>query len=242
MKFKLLFLFFFALLSISWAIAQEMDSISVSRQDGLMVVRYDFIKGEEGVDYELYLYGSHDNFSAPLQYTTGDVGKKIKLGKGKVIYWDAKKELGNFKGDFTLKIKGTRYIPFVKFENINKDLTIKRGHTFDIRWETSEKTKSVLVKIQRYGVPIIDSKVVDNNGLFSWEIPSQAKPGKGYSIQIVDTENPLREETSDLFVIKRKIPIAYKIIPVAVLGGAAAILFLKDDPTGIPGPPLPPTR
>ena len=242
MKFKLLFLFFFALLSISWAIAQEVDSISVSRQDGLMVVRYDFIKGEDGVEYELYLFGSHDNFSAPLQYTTGDVGKKIKLGKSKIIYWDAKKELGNFKGDFTLKIRGTRYIPFVKFENINKDLAIKRGHTFDIRWETSEKTKSVLVKIQRYGVPIIDAKVVDNNGLFSWEIPSKAKPGKGYSIQIVDTENPLREETSDLFVIKRKIPIAYKIIPVAVLGGAAAILFLKDEPTGIPGPPLPPTR
>lgn len=240
MNLKLKLFFFYSLFLTTYAIGQEVDSISVTRTDDLFIVKYDFNKGEEGVDYELYLYGSHDNFSTPLKYTTGDVGKKIKIGAGKVIYWNAKKELGNFKGDFTLKIKGSNYIPFVTFKNINKDLSIKRGHTFDIRWETSEKTSTVLFKIQRYGVPILDAQVVNNNGHFSWEIPAKVKPGKGYTVQIMDKENSLREETSEEFILRRKVPLAYKIIPMAVLAGTAAILLSTEEKTGIPDPPAPP--
>jgi hypothetical protein len=193
--------------------------------------------GEEGEDYELYLYGSHDNFTTPLQMTTGDVGKKIIPGKDKVIYWDAKSELGNFKGDFSLRVKGAVYIPFVKFTSIPYNFSIKRGQIFEVNWDPTDKTKEVLFKIQRYGVPINDALVVENKGKFVWEIPKNVKPGKGYSIQILDTQNPLREETSNTFVIKRKIPTAYKIVPLALLGGAATFLLTKDPSTGIPPPP-----
>lgn len=240
MKLKLNFLILF-IVGVSFAVqGQELDSIAMSFEEGKVIVRYDFLEGEEGVDYELFLFGSHDNFKEPLQYTTGDVGKKVQIGTGKVIYWDAISELGNFKGDFSLKIKGSPYIPFVNFLNISSDLKIKRGESFKIDWESSEKVAQVLLKIQRNGVPISDPLIIDNSGSFNWDIPTNLKAGKGYSVQILDTKNLLREETSESFVIRRKVPLTYKIIPAALIAGTAAYFIFKQKDEGIPGPPDPP--
>ena len=237
MKLKLNLIFVLTFFVITIAKTQELDSVSMTFENGLVVVRYDFLKGEDGENYELYLYGSHDNFVEPLQYTTGNVGKKIRLGPGKIIYWDAKKELGVFKGDFSLKIKGTKYVPFVSYENISIDLKIKRGETFIIKWIPSTKASNVLLKIQRYGVPISEPLIVENSGIFSWDIPANMKAGKGYTVQILNTENLLKEETSVSFSVRRKVPLAYKIIPALVVVGIGAYLFTKDEESGIPTPP-----
>lgn len=240
MKLELNFLILFIIGAFSSVHGQELDSIAMSFEDGKVIVKYDFLEGEEGVDYELYLFGSHDNFMEPLQYTTGDVGKRVQIGTGKVIYWDAKTELGNFKGDFSLKIKGAPYIPFVDFSNISSELKIKRGESFKIEWESSEKVDQVLLKIQRNGVPISDPLIIDNSGSFSWDIPTNLKAGKGYTVQILDTKNLLREETSEGFVIRRKIPLTYKIIPAALIAGTVAYFIFNQPEEGIPGPPDPP--
>ena len=242
MKLKLNFLFLTILSSIAFVHGQELDSISMEFEGGLVVVKYDFLVGEEGENYELYLYGSHDNFSEPLQYTTGDVGKNIQIGKSKVIRWDAKRELGNFKGDFSLKIKGSKYVPLVTFDNINSNLKIKRGNTFVIKWIPNTKDKEVLLKIQKSNVPISKSQIVENSGLYSWNLPADLKPGDTYSVQILDTKNLIREETSENFTVKRKIPLVYKIVPIAVAGGVAAVLLLNNDESGIPEPPAPPSN
>jgi hypothetical protein len=229
-------------LSITFAIGQELDSISMTFENGLVVVKYDFLNGEKDEDYELYLYGSHDNFAEPLQYTSGDVGKKIRIGTGKVIYWDAKKELGNFKGDFSLKIRGTKYIPFVTFKNINKDLKIKRGDVFEIKYTPSIKAEQVIMKIQRYGVPVDEPFPIDNTGVYAWDVPRKLKAGKGYTIQILDTKNMIKEETSEPFVIRRRVATVYKVIPaVAIVGGVVFYLTQNKD-KGIPGPPALPER
>jgi hypothetical protein len=241
MKLKLNLFFLLSILAITCAKSQVLDSISMTFEGGLVVVRYDFLDGEEGQDYELYLYGSHDNFVNPLQHTIGDVGKKIKIGSGKIIHWDAKKELGNFKGDISLKVKGAKYVPIVSFKNIDEDLKIKRGNVFDIKWIGAKNTDKVLLKIQRHGVPVSEPLIIDNSGSFTWEIPSNLKAGKGYSVQIMDPNNLLREETSQLFSIKRKVPLAYIIAPIAIIAGVTAVLLTQDDPqTGIPDPPSTP--
>lgn len=221
--------------------SQELDSISMEFENGIVVVKYDFLDGEKGENYELYLFGSHDNFSEPLQYTTGDVGKNIQLGKGKVIHWDAKRELGNFKGDFSLKIKGSKYTPMVTFDNITANLKIKRGSDFNIKWTPNTKDKEVLLKIQKNNVPITKPIIVENSGSYEWNLPPKLKPGKGYSVQILDTKNLLREETSELFTARRKVPLMYIVVPTAIAVGVTAVLLKKDD-SGIPDPPSPPER
>ena len=237
MKLKLIIFILLYVNAITYSNSQELDSISMTFEDGLVVVKYDFLIGETGKDYELYLYGSHDNFYGPLQYTNGDVGKKIKVGTGKIIYWDAKKELGNFKGDFSLKIKGSEYTPFVSYININKDLKLKRGESFNINWTPSTKARNVILKIQRNGVPISDPMEVENSGTFTWLIPSNLKAGRGYTIQIVDTENLLKEETSESFSMIRKVPLTYKIIPAIAVVAVGALLLHSDKENGIPNPP-----
>lgn len=239
MKLKLNLLILLSIITSTLAKSQVLDSVSMSFENGLVVVQYDFLVGEADKEYELYLYGSHDNFTNPLQYTTGDVGKKIKLGEDKKILWDAKTELGNFKGDFSLKIKGSIYTPLVQYKNIDDDLKIKRGNAYDIQWTSSVKADKLLLKIQRHGVPLIEPQVIENTGSYLWELPEKTKPGKGYSIQLSDTENLLREETSNEFSIRRKVSLTYIIAPVVVVAGVTAILLIggPEDPNTIPLPP-----
>jgi len=94
-----------------------------------------------------------------------------------------------------------------------------------------------LLKIQRNGVPISDPLVVENSGEFSWEVSTNLKAGKGYTVQILNTENLLKEETSESFFVQRRAPLAYKIIPAVVLVGISAVLLTKDEENGIPDPP-----
>ena len=242
MTLKLNLIFFVSLFVFTLSKGQELDSISMSLENGKVVVRYDFLEGDEGVDYELYLYSSHDNYTKPLQYTTGDVGKNIKPGKGKVIIWDAQKELGNFKGDLNLKIKGSKYIPFVEFENIHENQKIKRGEPFELLWTTNTKTDKVLLKILRYGVPVTEPVAIKNNGRYSWNVPSDIRPGKGYTFQVHDAENQLRKETSNQFTVRRKVPLAYKIVPAAVVAGVGVLLLNINKDDGIPDPPGAPTN
>ncbi|MCG8307911.1 MAG: GPI anchored serine-threonine rich family protein [Cytophagales bacterium] len=242
MKLKLNFLILPFISFLTPALGQELDSVSMEFREGKIIVHYDFLDGEEDEIYELYLYGSHDNFSEPLQFTTGDVGKNIRIGAGKIIYWDAKTELGNFKGDFSLKIKGSTYVPLVSFENIHPRLKIKRGEVFEIKWDVNTKDDQVLLKMQRNGVPIVEPFLIENTGSYRWEVPSKLKAGKGYSIQILDNKNLIKEETSESFSVKRSIPLALKIIPVALAAGATAYLVTKKTDQGIPGPPAPPSR
>jgi hypothetical protein len=242
MKLKLNFLLFFMFVSFTWVNAQELDSVTTSQENGIMVVRFDFLQGDPEAEYELYLFSSHDNFQKPLQETTGDVGKGIKLGAGKVIYWNAQKELGVFQGDLSLKIKGSKYVPFLKFTNINDQLKLKRGEHFTIQWKPGDKSQQVLLEIKRNDIPVEDPMIIDNSGNYDWKISEKAKPGKGYTIQIKDIENNLREETSQSFSVRRKVPLGYVIIPSAIVtGGLLYLLLNPTTSTGIPEPPLTPS-
>lgn len=238
MKLKLNFFIFLMTLNISASFGQVLDSISTSLQDGIVVVRFDFLDGEPEVDYELYLYGSHDNFQKPLQETTGDVGKGIRTGVGKVIYWNAEKELGNFKGDFSLRIKGQKYFPIVEFKNISSQLKLKRGEQYNFQWKSNIKSDRLMMTIKRNGVPVTEPSLVENTGDFLWFIPKDLKPSRDITLEIADPENLLRKETSPPFVIKRKVPLTVKIIPaVAAMGGAAFYFMNKQEDDNIPAPP-----
>lgn len=242
MKLKLNFLFVCLTVMFLSAKGQELDSVSMHFENGKVVVEYDFTEGEQDQPYELYLYGSHDNFKSPLQLTTGDVGKNIYPGSHKVIYWDAQKELGVFQGQISLKVKGSKYVPFVNFNPLEDKLKIVRGTSFNIQWEPMNKDKKVLVKILKNDVPVSTPKIIDNTGHYTWQVPKKSKPGNGYRVQILNTNNLLKEEKSNEFAVRRKIPMAIKIVPAALLLGAGILLLGHQDDSGIPNPPPAPSN
>jgi hypothetical protein len=222
-----------------YGFSQELDSVSTHFENGIVVVHYDFLQGQPDVNYEMYLYSSLDNFQKPLQLTSGDVGKGIEIGPGKVIYWNAEKELGVFRGDISLKIKGEPYVPFIEFINFAEGSRVKRGRSLEIQWKAHRKRDNVLLKINRNGVPVSDPAIIDNSGSFTWIIPNDIKPSKHFNVEIVDVENPLRREISPQFRVKRRFPLGYKVsLGVLIPGGVGAALMLNDDTqSGIPGPP-----
>lgn len=242
MNLKLNFLLFLCLGTFFGVHGQELDSVSMKLENDMVVVRYDFLEGEPDQIYELFLFCSHDNFQKPLQLTTGDIGKGIRVGAGKVIYWNARQELGNFKGDISLKIKGEIYTPMVQYLNVYENLKLKQGSQFEFQWKANDKSDKVLLKIQRHGVPVAAPLIVDNQGSYTWTIPRDASAGKGYTVQVTDINNPLRGETSNTFSIKRRVSIGYKIIPPLLVAGGIAAIFLagSESEKEIPDPPQTP--
>jgi len=221
--------------------SQEIDSITMALDNGKVTVGYDFTQGTKDVPYEFYLYCSHDNFTKPLQYAIGDIGKNIYTGRQKTIIWDAQRELGNFKGDIILKIKGSEYKPFATFINVPERLKIKRGSIYSFEWSYEKKPEKVLVKVLKNGVPVQDPEITTNTGKYVWSVPKHVKAGKGYAFQLVDPENMLRQESSHEFTISRKIPLGYIIVPAAIVG-VSAIFLLGPNEEGIPEPPSVPTN
>ena len=220
--------------------AQEIDTVLTKFESGKVVVNYTFAKGTPDENYELYLYGSHDNFTRPMQQTIGDIGKNIRPGGQKIIYWDANRELGNFKGDLILKVQGGKYTPFVSYENTPPDLKIKRGSYYTFEWKHDKTPEKILLNILRNNVPVQESVLMDNTGKFMWSVPTNQKAGGGYQVEIIDTNNHLRRETSENFVVRRKIPLGLKLLPLVIVGGTALVLTSDTDAGGIPDPPPPP--
>lgn len=86
----------------SLALAQKIENIRAEAAADKILVTYDLVPGEADETYTISLYASHNNFRTPLARVRGDVGAGVKPGKGKRIEWDAKAEMGPFKGELTL--------------------------------------------------------------------------------------------------------------------------------------------
>ena len=224
---------------------QELQNVRVKFENGLIAVHYDIISSDIDQLFEFYLYGSHDNYSSPLLEVSGDVGQKLKPGIDKTIFWDARKEFGNFKGDVNLKIKGGYYTPLITIDDFTSDQKIKKSKPINITWKPGIKLAELNMELLRNGQPVGKASAFSNTGNYTWVVPPETKPGSGYQIRFFSPDNPLKDEISEEFTIKRKTSNIVKIAPVALLGGAAYFLIGNSKGSGseqiddIPDPPSP---
>jgi hypothetical protein len=241
--FRSLILIFSLAICLHTAVAQEAENVSFTFEKGLIVVRYDFHKGDPDETYEFFLYSSHDNFTKPLQMVSGDVGPGIGTGGQKTIYWDAKAEMGNFKGNVKLKVLGSLYKPLVVFENTFVEGKVKRGKQMVIQWTSAfDDDEKLKLEIVRFNSSLQDFDI-RNEGTFSWDVPKKMKTGDGYTVRISQRDNPLKHEVSAPFRIRPKIPLGIKLLPAAVAAGAAAIVVgMGGEDASIEGPPPLPSK
>lgn len=75
-----------------------------------VAITFDITGGQEGQKFRVSIYGSHNNFSAPLQLVSGDVGE-ITPGKNKRVEWNAKNELVEFNGNVTFEVRADGIAP-----------------------------------------------------------------------------------------------------------------------------------
>lgn len=215
-----------------------------------IIVHYDLETSNPNHEFSISLFSSKDNFSAPLTKVTGDVGNEIKPGKDKKITWDVVAELGSFKGDLELEVRGKIFVPFMRLTNFDSEKKYKKGKSYPLTWTSGNMGGQIDIELYDGQTRVHSDRNVANSGKFEWVIPGSVKPGSNYRLKFTDTKN--REEViyTKEFKIAPKMPTAAKVlIGAAIVGGGVAAAMAGGGGGGgggqtpasdLPGPPNPP--
>lgn len=245
---KKLLLICFCLMSLG-VLGQNVTIKKIELAGEKVIIHYDLEDTSPNNEYLLSLYSSRDNFSAPLTKVKGDIGPEIKPGPDKKVEWNLRQEFGNYKGRLAFEIRGKVFVPFVKITNFDTQKSYKRGNTYDITWKAGG-TNAIHIELYKGSQRINGELNHPNNGAFSMSFPSGLKPGKDYRIKITDSKNAEDIVYTGYFKVTPKIPVVLKVVGVAVIVGAVAVLAggskgggtggsTDTTPTAIADPPLP---
>ncbi len=191
--------------------------------------------GQPSDRYEVRLFSSFDGYKIPLKLVDGEIGKNIIPGEDKLVIWDAKTELSEYEGNLSLKLKA-RLIPFMIF-SINKGATFKRGKAYMVHWAAGSDAQQVKLELYQDHQKIADVAIAELGNSYNWQLPKNIKPGKSYKIKGSDEEC---FSFSELFTIKRKVPLIVWAVPAVVVGGVVAVLINRgNQPEPIPLPVKP---
>lgn len=120
-----------------------------------------------------------------------------------------------------------------------------RGKVYPVKWEGSGEADSLKIELYRndeYNSRI--NEVVLGN-IFYWKVPKLAPPGDDYQIKVSIINGTAKSTMSEEFTIRRKVPLVFKIVPMAGVAAAAIYLFTSGSEAGngslgLPLPPDPP--
>jgi hypothetical protein len=203
--------------------AQKVENTKAEASGDKIIITYDLTVGEPGDRFTVSLFASHNNFSAPVTRVVGDVGQGISEGRGKRIEWDSKSELGKYKGSLTFEISAVVVAPLT----LKTDLvSTKRGKSIPLRWRGGDQNQNVKIELLKGGELQGVVGTPSNKGSYEWNVPSNQKTGKDYSLRLVNGSETV---SSPSFAIKPKIPIWVKIsVPLV----AAGVLLMPKSEGG----------
>ncbi|MDZ4715313.1 MAG: Ser-Thr-rich GPI-anchored membrane family protein [Cytophagales bacterium] len=214
--------------------SQKLENLQAVPAGDKILITYDLSATNPGDKFDVALFGSHNNFSSPIQRVTGDVGKGLGVGKGKQIEWDAKNEIGTYRGNLTFEIHAEVIAAFALRHEV---ISVKRGKSINLDWQGGSKNQDVKIELVKPGG---SSEVVGtsaNKGSYQWAVPARQKTGSGYQLRLVNGKETI---LTTPFTIKHKIPTLVKVIPFAVIGAVIALTGgSKSSPsnTSLPMPP-----
>ena len=246
-NFKKYTLFSIVLLtSVTEGLTQAIENVKSTFDGERMTITYDLSNSDQSQKFKVALYGSHNNYTLPIGYLTGEVGEQVLPGKSKRVVWDIQKELPpDFDADISIKVKAAKVIPpFAKMQAKPLLKTgYKRGQSVDVQWTGGKPSDKIHIDLYKDG--ILNQKLAENLGngqqLYQWSLPKGLK-GSGYSFAI---NNASEKSSSGTFKVKPKIPLLLKVLPVLVIGGVVVALggsksTATDSPTNdLPGPVKP---
>jgi len=224
----------------------DIDFIEFSGKN--VVVHYNLDDGANSVrQFLVQLYSSQDNFTTPLTRVSGDFGPEVSAGFDKKITWDITQELGAYKGNISLELRGRVYVPFVRVKDITADQVFKRGKNYPLNWTSGNLTGQVNIELfNEDGERIWGENNVPNVGKFDWYLEGNVKKGHNYKLKFTNAKDRNDVVFSQPFTVKPKIPLVAKIGAVVVVAAGIQLLLMNtDDPTGeepYPGPVSPPNE
>lgn len=204
-------------------IAQKVDIKKIEMAGEKIIVHYDLDDSNPNNEYKINLFASTNNYGTPMTKVSGDVGEQITNGVNKKITWNVKEELGAYKGNISLEVRGRVHIPVAKFSGITTNTKMKRGKTHVVTWKAGN-TNPVHVELFKGGQRVSGDLNQPNNGSYSLFVPQHASIGSDYTIRITDARNSEEVVNSQPFSVRRKVPMLLKVLPVLAVGGAVAAM------------------
>ncbi len=226
--------------------SQRVSNVQAQGIGDYVAIRYDLQEDLPGQVFEVALYGSHNGFDEPLRVVRGEIGPNVTSGKGKQIEWGAQKELTQFSGDITFEIRARLTYSPLAILNPQVESMFRRGHVYKLQWKGGLSGEKLRLELIRDG---FETQVIDNvinTGSYSWRVSEDVPIAENYRLKITgQTENSINSRTSDLFAIRRQIPLVAKFIPAGILAGAGIIYIVgrlggspADDDPVLPPPPM----
>jgi hypothetical protein len=182
-----------------------------------------------------------DGYTRAISKVRGDIGENITPGTGKKVIWEAKSDLGEYKGKISVELRGRAATVFVTLTNNLDGSKFKKGNSVPVRWEGGDPSLQLNVELYNGNSRVNGSSNVSNNGSYSIAIPKDVEPGSDYRIKVSDASNSSRSLYSGNFTVAKKSKTMLFVLPALAVGGVVAALAggggKKEE--GIPLPPLP---
>jgi hypothetical protein len=221
-KIKLVLAMLIVLPLAGWAQTVAIKKIELAGEN--IIVFYDLEDSNPNNEFQINLYASKDQFSAPLIKVKGDVGPDVKPGLARRIEWNINQEYQGFKGKISLEIRGKVFVPFVKLRDFDTNKAYKRGKSYDVNWRPGN-TNAVHIELYKGSQRMGGELNHPNNGKFTLSINSKVPKGKDYRLKITDSKHPDDIVYSDYFRVSPKVPLLVKLVPtVAVAAGLAVVI------------------
>ncbi len=193
--------------------------------------------------YEVKLYSSHDNFSKPMQFITGDVeGELPNNNQIYTLIWDAQKELIEFDGEVQLELRGE--VTYLPIHSEQERLSGKQLKETEIQWQGGNPADRVKIELVKNDVVVSEITTSNNTGDYTWMVSKDIEKGKGYKIRLTNLTNANEIYESQSFAI------GAGINPILLAGGSAGaaglagVIYLISnggggDQKNLPTPPDP---
>lgn len=219
-----------------WAISQSLEDIRKTVIGDSVILNYDLVSPNENLNYEIRLYGITGNYRQRLFRAEGDIGRYQKGGFNKQIVWVKNVELiGYPMNEISFDIQYAFLDPVLSVSFPRSRSVLKRGETYQVRWLGGESVKLDLIRGENKVATLGSAK---GKGVFEWRVAANVKPGNKYRIRVESENNPGNAVYSKSFKVKRKVPMALRVIPLVGVTVVAIIIANKesDDTDDLPEP------
>lgn len=207
--------------------AQRVFNLRTELKDGKVTVIYDLEAPSDEYEFDVKLYGSHNNFSTPVKLLNGDAGSGQKPGVDKKLVWSAREEIGVFKGTLQVELSATPKLnvaPVIITEPTGGQV-VRRGKSIEVKWTGGSKKEEIELQLTRGSDLHRSIEKVPNTGNYKIKISGEEPLGE-YQVRLLSLQG---EVFSKPFEVKKPTKVLFKILPVVGLAGVVFLLTGKSS-------------
>jgi hypothetical protein len=213
--------------------AQSIENVRATYSDKLVRITYD-LNGTPDQKFQITIYGSHNNYSAPLRLVTGAVGEGQTAGKAKTIEWRVGEDLVTFTGQIVFRLRGEVMAGPLSIQSPTLNSSLKLGKQKEIKWTGGQPTQQVRIELVKDGNVVRSINNSNNTGIYLWTVPKDIEKGN-YAIRISSGSDSASTVPIE---IKKGLPLWAILAPIAVIGGVVVYLMLPPKEPVDNTPPL----